>query len=244
MSHQIAFPAGIPRGSVWAHRHGLLSVTFTGVDEFTDLDNLALLAKGCPATEWGVLYSHVKAGKGRYPSLPWIREFITQKPESVRCALHLCGRAAHDWIAGDASLRALAIGFNRLQLNVFGPKTNMVALRVALVTGAHEAVITQHHAINADLTLALQGLSNHAVLFDGSGGRGQLPAQWPTPLPGVAGGYAGGLGPSTMAEQSVAIAIAAKNQPYWMDMEQAIRDDQDRFNLDRVQEVLNVLKSF
>lgn len=216
-------------------------MTFTGVDADTDLARLAAISQSCPAVEWGVLYSHTKTGAGRYPSRSWIRSFVDQKPVGMRCAIHLCGRAAHEWIAGEPYLRALALAFDRLQLNVFGPRTDVPTLRQALEDRAHPSVITQHHGGNAAMTQALQGLPNHAILFDGSGGRGRLPEGWPHPVPGVAIGYAGGLGPSTIAEQDAIIAVAAQGRPYWLDMEQSLRDAQDHFNLDQVQKVLDCL---
>lgn len=235
-------PPGIPHRIHWPHHPGLLSVTFTGVDETTSFSDLARLSATCPAIEWGVLYSHQRAGKeGRYPSLAWIQALQTQWDPRWRRALHLCGSAAHDWIAGDPTMRELAKLFDRVQLNVVGDRTDQAALRQALEAGAHPAVITQHHAANQGLTDALSGCPQHAVLFDGSGGRGRLPEQWPTPVPGKAVGYAGGLGPATIAQQAQIIGQRVAGHAHWLDMEQALRDAQDRFDPSSVARVIEAL---
>jgi hypothetical protein len=138
----------------------LQTVTFTGVDEATDLDALRALNDRYPqgAIEWGVLFSDSRAGnEGRYPHLSWIDRWAFNESVGMNTALHLCGQAAHAWIAGDDDLRSLARGFSRLQLNVVGPRTDAVALRAALDEGIHPQVLTQHHAGNAALTAALTG---------------------------------------------------------------------------------------
>lgn len=189
-----------------------------------------------------MLYSKQRAGQdSRYPSLAWIQGLEESWPSGVRRALHLCGSAVHDWIEGDPQLRALAMRFDRLQLNLVADRTDLAALRYALETGAHGAVITQHHARNRRVTEALAGLHNHAILFDRSGGRGQVPGEWPSPWPDRAVGYAGGLGPETILEQARRIEHVTQGRPYWLDMEQALRNAQDQFDLDYVQEVLDQL---
>jgi hypothetical protein len=231
----------LPSLPFWTDRPGLLSVTFTGVDAETDIGRLRQINADYPVAEWRVLYSHTKTGIGRYPKRSWIESFVDSNPTEVRCALHLCGKAAQEWIEGESYLRDLARHFDRLQLNIVGARTNSSVLRQALLANAHPSVITQHHEGNAKLTQELYGLPNHAILFDGSGGRGRLPEGWPEPVLGVAGGYAGGLGPSTIGPQDDLIARVTQGQPYWLDMEQSLRDKQDVFDLNKVQAVLDSL---
>lgn len=244
MNRALLPPAGVPTHQPWSQWPGLRSVTFTGVDEATDWATLVNLSEARPEIEWGVLYSTQHAGvdgRWRYPSLAWIQALAERWPTGTRRALHLCGQAAHAWIAGDADLRALGAQFNRIQLNVVASRTDSSALHRALAQQAHAAVITQHHDGNRPLTEALGGLANHALLFDGSGGRGQLPGTWPLPLPHRAVGYAGGLGPLTIAQQARRIQDLVQGQPHWLDMEQALRDSEDHLDLTRVQAVLAAL---
>ena len=221
---------------------GLHSITFTGLDEQLPWSRWLDMAHRYPVAEWGVLYSKQRAGQDpRYPSLAWIQGLEDRWPSGVRRALHLCGSAVHDWIAGDPQLRALAMRFDRLQLNLVADRTDLAALRYALETGAHGAVITQHHDRNRRVTEALAGLHNHALLFDRSGGRGQVPDGWPAPWPDRAVGYAGGLGPETILEQIRRIELVTRGRPYWLDMEQALRNALDQFDLALVLEALRRL---
>lgn len=237
----VIHPTGVPAHAPWSFRPGLVSVTFTGVDEATSEPQLARLSQTHGVIEWGVLYSHDRAGGGRYPSRAWIESIGNRWDPQWRRALHLCGQAAHDWIAGDSAMRALAKSFNRIQLNVVGRRTDVDALNAALHEGAHPAVITQQHEGNAPMTQALMDCINHAVLFDGSGGRGRLPEIWPAPLAGKAVGYGGGLGPTTIACQAHRISQQTQGCPHWLDMEQAVRDAKDCFSLDKVALVLDEL---
>jgi hypothetical protein len=50
---------------------------------------------------------------------------------------------------------------------------------------------------------------------------------------GGALGYAGGLGPQSLAEALPRIEAAAGQGPFWMDMESALREEQDRFDIHR-----------
>jgi len=230
---------------IFARYPRLRTVTFTGVDARTDLDRLRQISAAYPpgAIEWGVLYSIAREGiEPRYPDLGWLDRWAFDESHGLTTALHLCGPIAQAWInEPDHDIQTLARAFGRLQLNVVGDRTNLAALRQAIAEGRHPYVLTQHHAGNAPLTAALAGLPNHGVLFDGSGGRGQVPVTWPDRLVGTACGYAGGLGPATIREAADAIARACPDQPYWLDMEQAVRTKDDAFDLDAVTAVLAAL---
>lgn len=57
-------------------------------------------------------------------------------------------------------------------------------------------------------------------------------------------GYAGGLGPDTLATQLPRIAAAAGGQPVWVDMESRLRDAQDRFDIGAAARCLQAVDSF
>lgn len=228
--------------SLFCHYPKLWRVTFTGVDESTDLRALHELDARYPGMiEWGVLYSPQRAGQGRYPSWDWVKHWATHRG-SLQSALHLCGQGAQDWLQkSPGELHQVASAFDRLQINVLARRVDIPAFRTRLEAGIHPMVITQAHAGNAALTEGLAGLPNHALLFDGSGGRGQLPSDWPAPYAGDRCGYAGGLGPATIAVEATKIASVSAHQPYWLDMEQAVRSEEDSFDLERVECVMEQL---
>ena len=76
----------------------LQTVTFTGVDEKTDLSHAVELAKQFPFVEYGVLLSASGAGKKpRYPSIPYIEKILSFfRMNEVPTALHVCGGLSRD----------------------------------------------------------------------------------------------------------------------------------------------------
>jgi phosphoribosylanthranilate isomerase len=73
------------------------------------------------------------------------------------------------------------------------------------------------------------------MLFDASGGRGISPADWPQAVNTTFCGYAGGLSPENVA-QAVQI-IGTRANRYWIDMESGVRDERDRFSLEKCRAV-------
>ena len=91
--------------------------------------------------------------------------------------------------------------------------------------------------VAADHYLKL-GHKNISGLFDLSAGAGRLPDQWPTPVPGLRCGYAGGLSPENAAEQAELVQRVAL-QGSWVDAETKLRSDKDdSFDLGRVEAFL------
>lgn len=209
--------------------------TFTGVDEATNLDELAALSeKNSGRVEWGILLGSQERFTGRYPSRAKIEELASLRLENehVKVALHLCGRFALRWVDEDEEIVRLASQFDRIQLNVNGydSRLDQAALKQALLEGRHPAVITQFNHKNIELTEFLGDAPNHALLFDASGGRGIMPEDWPLPIDGKVCGYAGGLGPGLIDTQLRKIASLA-NGPFWIDMENSLRNADDEFDL-------------
>lgn len=111
----------------------------------------------------------------------------------------------------------------QLNFNQTEKPVDLNLLKVILNRYPEMQVITQHNEENASLWEALTGHPNHAVLFDASGGRGILEKQWPTPLPGVACGYAGGLGPNNIRQELSKISTNIQDGNFWVDMESSLR---------------------
>jgi hypothetical protein len=240
-------PLTIPTGE-------LVLCTLTGVDEYTSLAGVASLSARYPFVEWGLLYSPKRAGQhGRYPSAAYLYYALACLPESVRVALHVCGRGVDDLCSGERVVSALVNRLRRrggrVQVNVGLARAPEILapvetwVRQIRATGG-PATITQHNEANAALSARLAGLPGHGFLFDASGGRGLAAESWPRPLGDSPCGYAGGLGPDSVVGQLPLIARAASGAPFWIDMESRLRDDADNFRLARAETVLRQVLPF
>lgn len=229
-------------------------ITLTGIDDTTSLQSILefssryrLAGQYHPGlVEWGALYSLSRQGNGRYPSLATIDKIAAASEASggPNLALHICGRAVSDFIAGTGHVSEVANSFQRVQINLRATDHDIDALAFRLSQHPSRSFITQHNATNATLWRALAGQRNHAVLFDDSGGRGEIRENWPAPLPGVQCGYAGGHGPGTLATELLRIHQAAAGAHYWVDMEGRVRDAHDRFDLSRALICLEIASRF
>ena len=214
-------------------------VTFTGLDAWTDLDRaMSLSSRYC--IEWGVLLSPERQGlEPRYPALDVVRRIVDGLPGNMATtAAHLCGDHARAVAEGrDPTIRALIAGaFERYQINTAdaGVSAEVVARFAARLGGT--GILQCRSGFPDDR----QGVE---WLFDASGGRGLLPGSWPRPsrVGDAMVGYAGGLGPDTVAEALAVIAPRHDGRrPYWIDMESAIRTD-DRLDLDKCETVCRIV---
>ncbi len=190
------------------------TITLTGVDEHTDIDSIQSID-----AEFGFLFSVTNKG-GRYPS----GDFTSAATARLsRSAVHICGRSArnelvHGW------LDELVSNAQRIQVN--GILDFKYVEKVCRMF-PDKTIITQHTIENAHL-LAIQS-DNHALLIDGSGGKGLLPETWRRPSTGKAVGFAGGLGPDNLQNEVKKFAPLAIGE-WWVDMESSLRIA-DRFNV-------------
>jgi hypothetical protein len=215
--------------------------TLTGADDSTQPEDLFRLSADFPFVEWGVLLHEVQRGTGRYPSIGWIETLCTDMPKhaSGRFALHVCGRdAVKQFLLGVGNASRIASYFGRIQLNFVWSSFDPGLVVEAIKRHPEKTVITQYNAANAGLLDVIGKHSNHAVLFDESGGRGTSPQSWPPPIPGKLCGYAGGLGPDNLDTELPRIQHAAGRSAFWIDMEAKLRDDFDRFDLVRARRCL------
>lgn len=194
-------------------------ITFTGIDERTDLARADALARSYPI-EWGVLYGFIEGNvPARYPSVPTIDAVLEV---SGRKALHLCDDVARTFAETKALPSELAPPerahrFGRFQVN-----------KVQAIDFSHfgpSEIILQVLAFDAD--------ANTLQLFDPSAGRGLLPETVPPTMPGRRVGYAGGMGSDTVLEYLSRISGEGK---FWIDMETRVRTD-EWFDLDKVEQV-------
>ncbi|MBI1326866.1 MAG: hypothetical protein GC136_04405 [Alphaproteobacteria bacterium] len=164
--------------------------------------------------------------------------------------MHLCDDAFLGFVEGKREVFELMQGFNRIQLNLkFGDVKGRFD-EGELVARVKEAprwqFILQYAKGNEHLLPKFVDVPNHAVLFDESAGRGELPEGWQAPIAGHFCGYAGGLNPANVGQNLEIISKVAPNYTTWIDMETGVRDVEkegdkiirDEFNLDKVRSVL------
>lgn len=227
--------------------------TLTGADNTTDPKALIELSIKYPFVEWGILYSESKMGTGRYPTKEWINSFVDAVIEDweknsdgahINICLHICGSAVSKFINNtDRSLIALADAFDRVQLNFRSNNFPIVDIISCLNRYPVQQIITQHNNANKLLVKHLSKQTNHALLFDTSGGRGIETAEWIAPLDKKLWGYAGGLGPDNVVEQLRKIQSLNKGRDFYIDMENKLRTD-DKFDLTKVRKVLELVKEY
>lgn len=203
-------------------------ITFTGVDADTDAAELVRLADDYPV-EFGVLFSPKRQGvEPRYPSIRTIEWLVDELP--LRWAAHLCGASASAVVEHGRSLHdSLMCNFHRAQINTTNPIALLQPSRLAAWAVGHNMRAIVQCRGKFPLIYATD------VLFDASGGRGISPDDWPTAVRTTFCGFAGGLGPHNVA---AAVAVIGKRADrYWIDMESGVRDERDRFSLEKCRAV-------
>lgn len=198
-------------------------ITFTGADEFTDIDRMVSLSKRYPI-EWGILFSPKRQGQGRYPPLAFVQRLIDCG--RLRLAAHLCGGHARSALGGIDPLGLGRGSFGRVQINTAEPNIDIAAVR-KWAEGLGVRAILQCRGAEFPKTAAV------AWLFDQSGGRGIEPGAWPKSHQTSQCGYAGGIGPDNVLD----VLSRIDSTDFWIDMESKVRDANDRFDLDAVERV-------
>ncbi len=221
-------------------------VSLTGADDAVAIADLNKIAEKYPFAEFAVLLMPEARGQSRVPTARWVSNFVREYKGAHKAA-HLCGSAFLGFVAGEPGILDMMQGFRRIQLNLeFGDvdgkyeKENL--LRQIRANPGFEFVI-QYSDRNKNLLPRLREIPNHAILFDGSAGRGVSPQGWPAPLEGHFCGYAGGINPGNVLWNIEQIAHVAGDYETWIDMESGLRTD-DRFDLDKVMRVLEISAPF
>lgn len=217
----------------------LTHITFTGVDEWTDIDRLVDIQRRYPKAEFGVLFSNNWRNNGnRYPSPEFIRKL---RDRGLRLSCHLCGSLAREimqWGGGMASvteLGSLLDIFQRIQLNVAGFKGE--SLYNIKPGDAQEIIIQQGDNLSLFEQCYIISGEHIAVLLDRSGGRGiDTPIDFPPYAFRVHVGFAGGINPDNVIGKVKNITTSSLVGKFWIDMESGVRTD-DRFDLDKVEDV-------
>jgi hypothetical protein len=245
----------------------LRALGFCGADDSVHPNMLVLLAKAYPFVEFGVLFRPDKEGQPRYASPNWVERLVRLKQKlgnqtEIQLAAHLCGTRVNEVLVGDGSFlqQLQEWGFKRVQINatqVNGVDTSCLQESVPTVL----SIIRQYPNLefivqrNAETQPLWQGIldagpvpSNVSMLMDESKGTGKAMSTWPTPpLPAdYEIGYAGGIGPETIAHVLVKVIEhrAATGRSVWVDMEsrlRSIKNDRDVFDLDKCYQVIDAV---
>lgn len=238
----------------------ILYLTLTGADDLVNQKELGKISKQFPFVEWAILFSDDREGTDRYPTKQWREDFYKAVPECNRSA-HLCGKEVLGrLVAQDAALLDELKEYQRIQLNFNATRLDPKLLEglIKLVnsgictnkSGKLINFITQFNQANESISYLfgqLDGhmISNHQVLFDGSGGLGKSPETWSAPLMDKLCGYAGGLGPDNLMAELTKIKKQVEESGgiidfhTWIDMESKIRTD-DKFDLEKVLSVATI----
>ena len=225
-------------------------VTITGADNSIRPEQLLPLSNEFPFVEWAILLSSTKEDNPRYPTRAWVDELAAlAEPNDLKLAGHICGA----WVRELVIKKDFGVFrdrpefleyFHRIQLN-FSPY-HAAQTFLDVLPYENEWIFQVGSKGRAEKeALLLLGLSkgmNLAALFDRSGGKGIVPASWPEPINDpMYQGYAGGLGPDTLAEQLPLISEVVGDRTIWIDMESRVRSDDDkRFDLEKVRACLEL----
>jgi hypothetical protein len=223
----------------------ITQVTFTGVDERTDVQRLAEIQSKYPFAEFGILVSRSRQGKeNRYPDLSILEKLA---PLGLKLSCHVCGRLARDIIMAAGSgkrtgftsfddLYAYLNGnlemFHRIQLNISGMKEMPATLLLRTTPGAPK------------FPAKVDCESQVSILYDGSGGEGKE-TEFVVKRTLTRTGYAGGLNADNIVERTAGLLGKRFlcNNRHWVDMESGVRTD-DWFDLDKVEEVLRRIRPY
>lgn len=233
----------------------LKTITITGADDNTNIEDMLKISRIFPFIEWGILFSISKQGTPRYPSEQWIKRLLNVAFENnMNLSAHLCGElskrvVAHTFKDGDIRkifdfLPQNSFMFNRVQLN-FNVSTltpNWTEFKEAC---AMRTCIIQYNKANKELCdeIIKQGMKVH-FLYDGSGGRGVEPKEWMNKVPHYYTGYAGGLNPENFMDWLRKVqATNYPNDVVWFDMESGVRTN-DVLDFEKVFSILGKAKLF
>lgn len=218
------------------------TVTITGADDSIDAHELYHIWKDYPFVEWGILFSTKWASYPRFPSKIWLWKFRDVQAACVPTCQHLCGQYARTFLSGTPIKGPWFDDFCRLQLNFHATRLHIGWDRLIENSFSWDKpIIMQMDGVNeAVYEQLLKHYPAVFPLFDLSGGTGVVPEEWPKMVAPYCG-YAGGLGPSNLADELSRIEQAVGDAEIWIDMETHVRSDDNRlFDLDKVKVCLEV----
>lgn len=223
----------------------LKTITFTGIDDRTDIKALQRIQHYFPIVEFGVLMSRNWDKNGNRFMRPSRIRYLEGK--GLRLSAHLCGQIAIDaarnhwygptWITQGGFSKI----FRRCQLNIANADPNMHTFTDGMLP-VEELIVQANSTSNEDLRLwkSIRGgklVDEVTVLIDPSGGKG-LQRETDILRSPHKVGYAGGINAGNIREKIMELESDRRVSDYWLDMESGVRTD-DWFDVDKVTEVLD-----
>lgn len=218
-------------------------VTFTGIDNWTNLDALERIQQQYPYAEFGVLASY--HGGVNEPRFPDNFVYDNLKGRKLNLSLHLCGSLAVKAVHTNFEAAKEFLGeerfnmFKRVQINMHLNKVPREELMALTLHGNLEQIIIQMHTPYLCRQYFAHGYHNDCLsyLLDSSGGAGiDTPIDIITQK-GEMLGYAGGIGVSNVWNKLKCLLNHKDNSDFWIDMETRVRTN-EKFDLELVRQVL------
>jgi hypothetical protein len=224
-------------------------VTITGADDEINPEELVQIAQDYPFVEWAILFSADRQGSPRYPGLGWMdfyRKACQANGWQVMTAAHLCGRYVRQIVEREQwelPYKDFFSDFNRVQLNMTDHHFMQLDLHILeQITSPAIPIILQTKRAFARCDEILSLPRRFSMLYDVSGGRGQLPKTWACPPEGLFCGLAGGLNPENVVEELKKMEEVVGARTIWIDVESGVRDENDKFILDKAVRFLDAAK--
>lgn len=241
-NEQLAYQrADFDRQDIITKNMHLKHITFTGVDEFTNIDRLEEIQSKYPHAEFGILFSKKWNENGnRYPD-PKILD--TLQGRKLNLSMHLCGELARKTAEGNTEILDSLLGenrrlFKRCQLNLDAEKHEDSIRKLEPSSICDEVIVQMKSDVYCESFIRnFNPPANMSFLLDASGGRGIDTNITLIRKEGVKIGYAGGIGPKNAAWKLETILNGNGDGDFWIDMETKVRT-KDVFDLDKVEEVL------
>jgi hypothetical protein len=117
------------------------------------------------------------------------------------------------------------------------------ALRSFILDRPELTFLTRHNERNGAYTLALAGVGNHAVLLDPLPRQDLGPMAWPIAPGHQPCGYAASVGPETLGKVLGPLYEAAGAADFWIELEDRLRDPDDRFDLRAARACLELIEA-
>ena len=222
----------------------LTKVTFTGIDEKTNLERLSKLQKEYPFAEFGILVSYDwKENGNRFPDP---RILGNLEKYGLNLSAHFCGQAAVDVVMKRFKAVEILNGklrlFNRCQLNLKAAEHITCLRKLPPLPFIKEVIVQMHTLQLCEQFLQGERPKFMSYLLDASGGAGiDTPIQIIT-SPGIHIGYAGGIGPENVKSKLRTLLEYNSDEYFWIDMETRVRTD-EWLDLDKVEHVLKTCKA-
>lgn len=221
-------------------------VGFCGADDSVVAEVLPVISAQYPFIEWGVLFRTDLEGTPRYASPAWVEHLSALHKahgNKMHLAAHFCFNRCQEVLDGNSTFAAYvhSLGFGRIQINATAANGVVVDdANLSQVVANIRKVMTDVPTVEFifqlnDETKPIWNLlsvnppANVSILHDASCGKGVGIAEFPSPSHsnGVPLGYAGGIGPATIASvlQAVGEVVPGDKsvKPVWIDMESSLR---------------------